>query len=240
MGIASRLNQLWRGSLGSRIALAYAALMIACVGALTIYLVAVSRDFYLSTLHQGAEAQAKLVGEAVLPYLSPPHTPSEIDSLVKRLGQQSGIRVTIVDRDGVVLGDSEQDPTKMENHGGRPEVRDALSQGVGESNRRSASVGYDTSYVAVPIRENGQLVGVSRVAIPLSNVNRTAAGIAVAVAIGGLLAIGLAVALALLIAGGITSPIRQLTAIARQMAEGRLDRRVGDYSEDEVGQLGSA
>lgn len=240
MGIVSKLSHLWRGSLGSRIALAYAALMIACVGVLTIYLMAVSQDFYLGNLHHGAEAQARIVGEAVLPYFSPPHTPAEIDALAKRLGKQSGVRITVIDRNGVVLGDSEQDPTTMENHAGRPEVRDALSQGVGESSRRSVSVGYDTSYVAVPIFQDAQLMGVSRVAIPLASVNRTTAGIAVAMTVGGLLAIGLAVALALLIAQSIASPIKRLTSIAGQMAEGRLDRRVGDYTEDEVGQLGSA
>lgn len=226
--------------LGSRIALVYAVLMVACVGALTIYLLIVGQESYLAALNQGAEAQAKLVREAVLPYLSPSHSLSEVDGLAKRLGHESGVRVTIISPRGVVLGDSESDPATMENHANRPEVLAALGQGFGESSRRSATVGYDALYVAVPIEDGGQLLGVARVAVPLEQVNRAAANTTLAIILGGLVAIGLAVGLAFLIARSMARPINQLTEIAGLMAEGHLDRRVGIYSKDEIGQLSRA
>src|SRR5450830_558713 len=211
--------------------------MVACVGALTIYLLIVGQESYLAALNQGAEAQAKLVREAVLPYLSPSHSLSEVDGLAKRLGHESGVRVTIISPRGVVLGDSESDPVTMENHANRPEVLAALGQGFGESSRRSATVGYDALYVAVPIEDGGQLLGVARVAVPLEQVNRAAANTTLAIILGGLVAIGLAVGLAFLIARSMARPINQLTEIAGLMAEGHLDRRVGIYSKDEIGQL---
>ncbi len=119
--------------LRTRMAVAYGTLMVLCVGALTIYLVFVGQDTYLETLQSGVEAQARMVGVATVPYLTGPWRVGEIDALAKKLGQQSGTRVTIIDRAGVVLGDSESDPTTMENHATRPEVAMALGGEVGRS-----------------------------------------------------------------------------------------------------------
>jgi len=229
-----------RRSLRFRIATAYALLMVACVGALSGYLVVVGQKSYLDAFHAGVVSQARMAGVAAAPYLTGPWRVGEIDGLAKRLGQESGVRVTIIDRSGVVLGDSEQDPAVMENHGTRPEVVAALRGDGGEATRRSATVGYDTMYVAVPIRNGDQVLGVARVAVPLSRVNGTAEAIAWAVALGGLAATGLAVVLAFLIARGVTGPIKELTAVAERMAEGMLDQRIGNRSQDEVGQLSKA
>jgi two-component system, OmpR family, phosphate regulon sensor histidine kinase PhoR len=61
-----------------------------------------------------------------------------------------------------------------------------------------------------------------------------------AILLGGLVAIGLAVVLALVVAKSVTAPIKELTAVASRMAEGDLDQRVGNYSQDEVGRLARA
>ncbi len=225
-------------SLRSRIAIAYALLMILSVGALSAYLVQVGQGSYFSTLYQGVEGQAKLVSVAVRPYLIDHRPPAEIDTLAKKLGQETGVRVTIIDRTGVVLGDSEHDPLTMENHGQRPEVLAALENGSGESQRRSATVGYDLLYVAVPIHDGSQLLGVARVALPLSEVNQATENITRAIVLGGLVATLLAVLLAVIIARSVTGPVEALTSVASRVAEGELDQRVGVYSRDEVGRLG--
>ncbi len=225
-------------SLRSRIGIAYATLMILCVGALSLYLVEVGQGSYMATLHRGVEGQAKLVAVAVRPYLTDHRPDTEIDALAKRLGQETGVRVTIIDRTGVVLGDSEHDPLTMENHGQRPEVRAALESGSGESQRQSATVGYDTLYVAVPIHDGDRLLGVARVALPLAEVNQASLEIVRAIGLGGLVALVLAILLALVIARSVTGPVEELTSVASRVAEGELDRRVGVYSRDEVGRLG--
>jgi len=224
-------------SLRSRIALAYAALIVLCVGALSFYLLEMGQGSYLSTLRQGVEGQARLVAVAVRPYLVDHRPAAEVDALAKRLGSETGVRITIIDSSGVVLGDSEHDPLTMENHGQRPEVRAALRDGVGESERLSATVGYDMLYVAVPIMDGGRLLGVARAALPLSEVRQTAEGIARTFALAGLAATLLAVFLGLAIARTVTGPVEELTDAAARLAEGELERRVGAYYPDEVGRL---
>jgi two-component system phosphate regulon sensor histidine kinase PhoR len=90
------------------------------------------------------------------------------------LALQDGLRITVIDRDGVVISDSEKDPKVMENHAGRPEVKDAISKGIGESIRYSTTVKKDMSYVAVALKdENGKIQAIVRTALPLSSLEET-------------------------------------------------------------------
>src|SRR5207245_8942408 len=61
----------------------------------------------------------------------------------------SGARVTVITADGLVLADSESDPRTMENHAGRPEIREAFAKGEGESIRHSVTINRDLLYYAV-------------------------------------------------------------------------------------------
>ena len=111
-----------------RIALTFVALILVCMGGLSAYLLQFARSNYLNNLNTQLIAQAKLIGDASQPYFTSGQIKS-IDSLVKRLGSTIDARITVIDKNGIVLGDSEKDPITMENHSNRPEVIDALSQG---------------------------------------------------------------------------------------------------------------
>lgn len=52
----------------------------------------------------------------------------------------AGYRITWIDTDGGVLYDSVSDPQEMENHFAREEVKQALSEGYGESSRYSSTL----------------------------------------------------------------------------------------------------
>ena len=70
--------------------------------------------------------------------LSDPHT--NLESWAVQLGADSGIRITLIRRDGVVLADSSVEPEhvrEMQNHHNRPEVRAAFASGRGMNVRRT-------------------------------------------------------------------------------------------------------
>ncbi len=75
--------------------------------------------------------------------------PADLEGELVRLGNRVGLRLTVIRADGGVLGDSAHDPTAMENHLQRPEVRDALSRGAGVAERRSATTQVATRYLAI-------------------------------------------------------------------------------------------
>ncbi|GBD32463.1 Alkaline phosphatase synthesis sensor protein PhoR [bacterium HR33] len=66
------------------------------------------------------------------------------NALAHRYGRILKRRVTLIDPAGTVIGDSEFDDTALpllENHGDRPEVRDAINRGSGNAKRYSESTG---------------------------------------------------------------------------------------------------
>ena len=59
------------------------------------------------------------------------------------------IRVTVLDKSGKVLYDSEvKEVMKMENHLHRPEIQKALKNGQGSNIRESATTGFEYYYYA--------------------------------------------------------------------------------------------
>ncbi|MDX1576842.1 MAG: ATP-binding protein, partial [Gemmatimonadota bacterium] len=90
------------------------------------------------------------------------------DRLADSLGEAAGFRVTLIDGDGRVLGDSDV-PTRrlpdVENHADRDEVRAALAGRTGISVRASETVSRSLLYVAIPARG-----GVLRLAVPAEDV----------------------------------------------------------------------
>ena len=83
---------------------------------------------------------------------------AELDAEADALGRILSARVTFIAPDGRVVGDSDLTPVQLkdvENHSARPEVVDAKQFGMGTSRRRSATIGTDMMYVAIPVRNPG-------------------------------------------------------------------------------------
>jgi two-component system phosphate regulon sensor histidine kinase PhoR len=69
------------------------------------------------------------------------------------LPKESAYRISFIGKDGGVLADSRFPPGDLENHGDRPEVREALAGREGQSRRSSASMGTELMYCALPVYE---------------------------------------------------------------------------------------
>jgi len=102
----------------------------------TAYVTKFWRQLYLEQLTTNLFQLTYLVQPQLNPLLAGQDF-SQIDNLAKYLGKQTNIRFSIILPDGRVVGDSEYDPQKMENHGDRPEFQKALRGESGIANRRS-------------------------------------------------------------------------------------------------------
>jgi two-component system phosphate regulon sensor histidine kinase PhoR len=222
-----------------RTGIVFAVLIIACISGLGVYLSHLTRDDHLDTLRTQLADQALLIGDSSAPYFSGSQTQS-LDALAKRLGEQIGARITIINKDGVVLGDSEEDPATMDNHSNRPEVIEAISQGTGSTIRYSSTLGYNMMYVAVPITSNGAVAGVARVALPLTQIDKSLQHINRVIIIGAVIAAVTAILLAFQLLRITTEPVKKLTQLSKRMAQGELDQEIQITSRDEVGELARA
>lgn len=222
-----------------RIAAAFAVLLVVCIGGLSAYLSYFFRENYMDNLRTQLTDQARLVGDASEPYFDSGET-GDLDALAKRLGEEIDARVTIIDSEGTVLGDSQEDPAEMENHSDRPEVIEALAGGTGSDVRRSETLYRDMIYVAAAIAPDGDTVGVARVSLPLTRINAAMGHINAVIAVVAMIAAALGILLAFQITRITVDPIRRLTRISQDMAEGNLSQEITVPSRDEVGDLARA
>lgn len=224
-----------------RIVIPYVVLILTAMGALTLYLTRVIRDSALEDLQMNLLTSAEAVREGTRPTFPPEEGGDSLDGLADRWANLLGRRVTIIDGDGVVLGESHAESAMMENHLGRPEVQEALVTGSGYAIRYSETLNAEMAYAALPIRsESEEVAGYVRVAVPVGEVAADINQLRNSILTAALLTSLVAALLAVVIAERTAAPVRRLTAVARRMAGGDLDARLYVTSKDEVGTLTSA
>lgn len=161
-----------------------------------------------------------------------------LDEKVKSLSYKINTRVTIVLLDGKVIADSEVNPQMMENHGDRPEVQEALSGVVGSETRFSATLATDMMYVALPLKSGEKIIGATRLAIPLSDLDKVFLKLKLILVTGILIVALIVFILSLKLVRGLTQPIEAISEGAKRIAAGNLDTKVYSGTKDEIGELG--
>jgi len=164
-----RLNLFWK------LGFAFFALLVAVLLPVEFFAERALRRNYERTGFDQLSAIARLA-------LENPPEPSTL--LAPPLGDSNGLRawvakmavskarVTVITEDGLVLADSQSDPSTMENHAGRPEIRDAFAKGEGQSIRHSVTLDNNLLYYAVRLSPAGAPPVVLRFALPLQTVDR--------------------------------------------------------------------
>ena len=173
--------------------------------------------------------------------LEGPADPASAQAFVTRASRPTGARVTLIAADGRVVGESERSASDLElldNHRDRPEVKAALGDKLGRDLRLSGTIHARLLYVAVPVRHDARVIGVLRVALPLSGVTTSYATLHQVMLAGGAVTLAVAFAIGLFVAGRVTRPVVEMQSIARQMSQGNFLVRAPTRSMDEIGMLG--
>jgi two-component system, OmpR family, phosphate regulon sensor histidine kinase PhoR len=144
--------------------LRYAVAVTVIVAVVAVVLVYPLRSQMRSEKETHLRIEAGNLSALLRPYFQEEYN-RETGGLLEEVPLSPDERITVIDSEGGVLGDSWAEPGQMENHAGRPEVKAALSGEESVSVRRSATVNKDMIYVAAPIKIEDRVVGVVRVAI---------------------------------------------------------------------------
>jgi two-component system phosphate regulon sensor histidine kinase PhoR len=214
---------------------AFAAAFVTVAVATALVSWSLRRDL-VSRLERGLASQARLAAELIARHGSANR--GLLDEEADSLGGSMDARVTLVDRDGRVLGDSERDGpdlARMENHGTRPEVLEALRGRYGTSQRHSTTIDTDMMYVAAPVRDGDSGVAVVRLALPLTDVQAQLG----AVRRLALLALGVGLAISVALAWSMSTlvsrRVRSIAAAAERYGRGDFSQEPADYGGDEIG-----
>jgi len=156
------------------------------------------------------------------------------------LDARFALRATIIRGDGVVLADSRAHAPEMENHAGRVEVRAALAGHEGFGMRRSATVGEEFLYCAVPMAPPREGAAVMRLAEPLIAVSRLGDALTRVSTTAAALALLASVLVLAGVSRGFAKRLVHLRDVARRIGEGDADARASDEPRDELGHVARA
>lgn len=164
----------------------------------------------------------------------------DYSSYADNFAEQIGERVTFVDAEGKILGDSlmGKNYVNMENHKDREEIRQAYQKGLGESSRSSHTLGKEYLYVAVTLVDNGEITLVTRVAMEIDRLHMIEDFLVEASLKSAAVGIAIAIILSIIFAFWLTRPIKTLVEHARTISGGDYTSRVAFHTEDELQELG--
>ena len=227
------MRRLWQNSLVVKFFLSYLAVVTLLFTSFYLYSSTVVRDFYVSSLGERLELEARLLAKA-LPSPSDNH---EFDLLCRNLANELVTRITIVGADGRVLCDSVEASATMENHRWRPEVVEALKTGAGSSFRYSTTTGEELFYRAF-LQDDGESQRIVRLAIALDEVQAVTNSLRRSLFLGFLVASAVGLLLAFAFSRRLSRRVKRLVEFCGQVAEGVFPQNFfGKSGRDEIHRL---
>lgn len=198
---------------------------------LELYLSNVVRSSHISELTQGLIVQGNLIAEEI-----PSVLPVNLDDFSRKYKEITGARITVIDGSGRVIGDSDEPSARMENHGDRPEIRDADLSNAGSSIRSSKTLGKDLFYLAIPVKRDSDRLFV-RLSVPLHDVEAAVTKTRMSVFFASFAALFIAILMGIFQTRRITRSIEEITSFSREVSAGHLGRRLFLKEKGEIGEL---
>lgn len=203
------------------------------------YFAKVLENSYLQSLQELLSRESRLIAQAI-------HFPdvftdkATLEKRVLQVAPTDEVRLTVIDKDGVVLYDNTSHRAELENHHDRPEFLAALSGETGISRRFSETLGHDMMYVAVPIVHGTEIVGAVRSAMSMKDITDTVRGMWYSLLTGLLVTLVIGSIVVSRISFSIIRPIEEITRVARNITQRQYESRVRIKAKDEIGQLAGA
>ncbi len=203
---------------------------LVCLALLIVGLVLERREraLFIDGVAERLEAQGRLLA----PELGGLPGPG-VAAWAREAGRRAGARVTVVAPSGLVLGDSERDPATMENHAGRPEIREALAGRMGRSLQVSPTLGREEVRLAVPAPGPAAL----RLSVPLEDLADALGRIRSRFLAVSAIALVATLVICYVLARQLTRPIHQMVSQSQAIAAGDLTQRTSVGTNDELEEL---
>jgi two-component system phosphate regulon sensor histidine kinase PhoR len=223
-----------------KISLPYLALVLVSLLGISLYLSNYFQNFIEENWKNNLTDQAHLYAELTAPLIEQGYPYAGLSDLVASSSAGTLDRVTIILPDGLVIADNEADPTTMENHANRPEVKSALSGQFGTDIRTSATLGVRYLYVAVPVEENGQTIAIARLSISLASLDTSVNQIRLFLLIFSSVIILISLLYSLFYAFRKNNPLARLTDTVEGVRQGQTWNIELNQRNDEIGTLASS
>lgn len=185
------------------------------------------------------KAQALILGDQLGRHISSNNF-KEVDGICKKSVLRVNTRITVILPDGSVIGDSEGDPLKMENHKNRSEISKALSGAAGFSIRFSGTLRQRMMYVALPFIFEDKIKAVVRTSLPLTVIDNAVSLIKVKIIIGVVCIAVFASFVFYIASRRISRPVEKIKYFADKFAKGDLENKIPAPKISELSSLSEA
>jgi len=214
----------------------FSLIVIVLAGLILLFAYQPMRNYFIGISFTQLERLAVSLEPSILPYIDNAHF-RELDAFVKSTGQKIDTRITVMNPDGVVIADSENDINTMENHRFRIEMQKALAGETGTAIRYSPTEHRQMLYVAVPLRKQNKVLCVVRTSIPFHNIDELLRTMKRRVGWATCATVSIGILFAAFFFLGFSMPLRELVRASRRVTEGDLGVRVSLKRQDEFGKL---
>lgn len=215
----------------------YLIVIIICTAIGSYYASSSIKTFFYSQVENSLYEKSELFIPVVKKELLNGASQGDLDALCVDAGKRAGLRFTIVDFKGKVLGDTEESPEKMENHRERPEIRAAYS-GKKEANiRYSDTLKQKMLYAALPVYIEGNVAGVLRSSVSLESIGKELFMTNFKIGAAGVIIALLATFISFIFSLKITKPIVEMKNGAKDFSKGNLETKLFVPSSKELGEL---
>ena len=217
----------------------YLLIILLSITTVTWYASISARNFFLKRTENDLQVRARLFQSRIQDLLGLPYS-STIDRLCKQIGKSTSTRITVILPSGKVIGDSDSDPDRMDNHGDRPEFLDAVKSKIGISTRHSLTLDKNLMYVGIPAYNNGQLQAVIRTSIPVDVIDEAIGKIQRKIVLSGFIIAVFTAIVCLFVSRRISRPIEELRKNAEGISRGNYHFNRPKSSIEEIENLHNA
>lgn len=224
-------------SIRLRMAITYLLLIAAVMLATGLILLNMLEKYYLSSAEENLERTGRLTAEFIASYLGDGADTVLLSNVAENFSRQINARIVIVSPQKTVVGDSLRVGGLLGTMMERREVQEALEGGTGRSIQYSRLSDQWVLQVCIPVEKGDTSLGAVFLSSSLKPVYQTLTAVRRFLITSTLVSMVFAGGLVVLFAHHLTAPIKELTAAAQQMAEGKLDQKIPINSADEIGRL---
>ncbi len=226
-----------------KLILSYIIPISLALSTLGFYLVYALEEFYLRHLQDDLASEGIVIADRVRDDLAAgrtgiilqgPHASPDTPMMPQA-------RILVLDRTGTLLASSrEEDRGRIGQPDSEPGVAEALRGRATRGRQESSVLKADSFYVTLPVRHQGEVVGIIRLSHALVEVETAVRQLRLTIASSVLVAGVLALIIAWHLAGNITRPVEALSSAAHAVAQGDFSQQVKVKTGDELEQLGDS
>ena len=231
----------------AKLIIIYVLLILIAMQLIGVYFVSSMKNSLTENFTKDLKARAEMLSILTADKFSSDTTTSDDESSVDSLRGMvnnlyiNGAEIQVLDASGKIITTS---VPSQNDYVGQRNTQTVVSRALqGISDNEEYIIGDDNvrkKVVAKPVVSGGKIVGAIYIAADMKDLYATMSRINSVFISGLLLALALTAVLGVILAHTITQPIKEMTRHATAVAEGRFNRKMPVFGNDEIGQLSQA